>query len=108
MKHFTLPKDGGLMEADLPQGILHSYEKIVTDIYDDAASASADIAREITEAIRSHKGPGRFKLGLTTGVTPAALYKELARTTTGSHVNIYNNAQYGSVYTETMQDYFPK
>ena len=36
------------------------------------------------------------------------LYKELARTTTGSHVNIYNNAQYGSVYTETMQDYFPK
>lgn len=36
------------------------------------------------------------------------LYRELARTTTGSHVNIYNQQQYGSVYEETMLEYFPK
>ena len=36
-----------------------------------------------------------------------ALYRELYKTTTGSHVTIYNNQQYGSVYTETMNDYFP-
>ena len=36
------------------------------------------------------------------------LYRELARTTTGSHVNIYNQQQYGSVYEETMQEYFIK
>lgn len=36
------------------------------------------------------------------------LCQELAKTTTGSHVTIYNNDSYGSVYTETMKDYFPK
>jgi hypothetical protein len=37
-----------------------------------------------------------------------SLYKDLARTTTGSHVTLYNHARYGSVYTETMKEYFPK
>jgi glycosylphosphatidylinositol transamidase (GPIT) subunit GPI8 len=36
------------------------------------------------------------------------LYSVLYRATTGSHVSIYNQQQYGSVYTETMSDYFPK
>ena len=35
------------------------------------------------------------------------LYRELSRTTTGSHVTIYNNSQYGSVYENNMTDYFP-
>ncbi len=26
----------------------------------------------------------------------------------GSHVTIYNNESYGSVYKETMRDYFPQ
>lgn len=41
-------------------------------------------------------------------ITLYDLYRELARTTTGSHVNIYNQQQYGSVYEETMQEYFPQ
>ena len=41
-------------------------------------------------------------------VTIYDLYRELARTTTGSHVTIYNNAQYGSVYEETLLEYLPK
>ena len=41
-------------------------------------------------------------------ITVYDLYKELARTTTGSHVTIYNNESYGSVYTETMQEFFPE
>ena len=41
-------------------------------------------------------------------ITVYDLYKELARTTTGSHVTIYNNELYGSVYTETMQEFFPE
>ena len=41
-------------------------------------------------------------------ITIYDLYRELARTTTGSHVNIYNQQQYGSVYEETMQEYFPQ
>ena len=39
-------------------------------------------------------------------ITIYDLYKELAKTTNGSHVSIYNHAQYGSVYTENMEDYF--
>ncbi|MBQ7179749.1 MAG: ABC transporter substrate-binding protein, partial [Bacteroidaceae bacterium] len=36
------------------------------------------------------------------------LYIELAKTTNGSHVSIYNEHNYGSVYTNTMTDYFPR
>ena len=35
------------------------------------------------------------------------LYKQLAKTTVGSHVTLYNQQHYGSVYTEDMDDYFP-
>ena len=36
------------------------------------------------------------------------LYIELAKTTNGSHVSIYNEQNYGSVYTNTMRDFFPQ
>ncbi len=36
------------------------------------------------------------------------LYRNLYRTTIGSHVTIYNQQQYGSVYEEDMSDFFPK
>lgn len=82
MKHFTLPKDGGLIEAGLPKGILHSYEKINTEIYDDSTEASDKIADIIIKAIKDFEAAnlGRnFKLGLTTGVSPVSLYKWLTR-----------------------------
>lgn len=80
MNHFTLPEDGGLIEKDLPRGILHSYEKISTDIFDDASLGSARIAELIAKAIEEHRKAGLprpFKLGLTTGETPVSLYKHL-------------------------------
>ncbi len=76
MKHFSLPKDGGLIEKDLPKDILHSYEKIPVELYPEAQEASVAIAGEIIGAIKSHKG-GKFKLGLTTGTSPIYLYNEL-------------------------------
>ncbi len=36
------------------------------------------------------------------------LYYQLALSTTGSHVTLYNDANYGSVYYEDTSDYFPK
>ena len=36
------------------------------------------------------------------------LYKDLAKTTNGSHVSIYNESNYGSVFTNTMEDYLPE
>ena len=41
-------------------------------------------------------------------VTIYDLYKDLARTTTGSHVMLYNQLHYGSVYNESMSEYFPE
>ena len=35
MKKFTLPKDGGLIEAGLPNGVKHTYERIPAHIYED-------------------------------------------------------------------------
>ena len=36
------------------------------------------------------------------------LYYNLARSTTGSHVTLYNEANYGSVYELTARDFFPR
>ncbi|MBR6245759.1 MAG: glucosamine-6-phosphate deaminase [Bacteroidales bacterium] len=82
MEHFKLPKDGGLIEENLPKGVLHSFEKITTEIYDDSTDASYVIADIIVKAIKEHEaqGTGRlFKLGLTTGYSPISLYRKLAR-----------------------------
>ena len=50
----------------------------------------------------------RNEVNKNNNVTIYDLFKELAQTTNGSHVTIYNNEQYGSVYTETVKDFFPE
>ena len=50
----------------------------------------------------------RRQINANNRVTLYDLYRELFRTTTGSHVSIYNQKHYGSVYTETMDEFFPK
>ena len=77
-KHFTLPYEGGLIEKDLPAGILHNYEKIWTHVFPDSHPATYEIADTIIAAIKAKKD-GLFRLGLTTGVTPVTLYRVLAR-----------------------------
>lgn len=82
MKHFTLPKDGGLIEDNLPRNILHAYEKITTEVYPDSTEASDKIADIIIKSIKDFEvaNMGRnFKLGLTTGASPVSLYKWLTR-----------------------------
>ena len=80
MKHFTLPKDGGLIEKDLPANVLHSAERIRTNIGLDSTEASKEIADIIVKAIQGHDGSDKhFKLGLTTGASPVSLYKWLTR-----------------------------
>ena len=55
MKHFTLPKDGGLIEKGLPKGVLHSKESIVTEIFPDSTQASLVIAEHLIEVINNFK-----------------------------------------------------
>jgi len=49
----------------------------------------------------------RNEVGRLNTISIYDLYKELARTTIGSHVSLYNQDHYGSVYTNTMQEFFP-
>ena len=47
MKHFSLPKDGGLIEAGLPKDILHGYDKVYTELFVDPYHASEAVAAEL-------------------------------------------------------------
>ena len=48
----------------------------------------------------------RTQLVAKPDITIYDLYRQLYKTTNGSHVSIYNQYEYGSVYSETMDDYF--
>ena len=99
MKKFSLPKDGGLIEAGLPSGIKHTYERIPAHIYEDEELASQRLAEKIVDAINSSKGA--FKLGLTTGSSPVALYKELVKYHKAGDVSFQNVEIY------SIDEYYP-
>lgn len=101
MKHFSLPKDGGLIEAGIPHDILHSYERILTHIYDEQELASKTVADIIIESIRKSEGPGTFKLGLTTGKTPMTLYKYLTAAYAAGEISFRN------VEVFSIDEYYP-
>ena len=100
MKHFTLPYEGGLISKDLPDGILHTYEKIWTKVYPESRPASYAIADFIVEAINDCSGR-LFRLGLTTGSTPTSLYNELARRYKAGAVSFRN------VEIVSIDEYYP-
>ncbi|MBQ7812153.1 MAG: glucosamine-6-phosphate deaminase [Bacteroidales bacterium] len=99
MSKFTLPKDGGLIEEGLPVGIKHTYERIPAHIYEDENDACARLAEKIVEAINAHEGV--FRLGLTTGSSPVALYKELVRRHEAGEVSFRNVEVY------SIDEYYP-
>ena len=104
MKHFSLPKDGGLIEENLPKGILHSHENITAEIFDDAATGSENVAQVIVKAINDHEKaalPRAFKLGLTTGVTPSILYRRLAE------LNHEGKVSFANVEVYSIDEYYP-
>ncbi|MGM9741930.1 MAG: 6-phosphogluconolactonase [Candidatus Cryptobacteroides sp.] len=100
MKHFTLPKEGGLIEKGIPSDILHGFERIRTEIYDQSSSASDKIADIIVEAINSCTGRN-FKLGLSTGTSPVSLYNRLRRKYEEGKVSFANVEIY------SIDEYYP-
>jgi len=100
-KHFTLPYEGGLITKNLPKGILHSYEKIWTEIYQQSRPASYEVADQICAAIEATPEGSLFRLGLTTGSTPTSLYNELARRYEAGKVS------FKKVEVVTIDEYFP-
>ena len=101
-KHFTLPYEGGLIDKNLPQGILHSYEKIWAHVYPESRPASYESADFIVNSINAHsQRDGLFRLGLTTGNTPTSLYNELARRCHDGKVSFRN------VEIVSIDEYYP-
>ena len=104
MKQFILPKDGGLIEESIPKSILHSYEKINTEIFDSAPQGSERIAEIIVKAISDHRKsclPRQFKLGITTGVTPVSLYNCLVKKYKDGEVS------FADVEVYSIDEYYP-
>ncbi len=104
MKHFSLPKDGGLIEEKLPEGILHSFEKINTEIFQDEVVASDEIAELVIKAIKDFEAanPGKnFKLGLSTGSSPITLYNSLVASHAEGKVSFQNVEIY------SIDEYYP-
>ncbi|MBO4476644.1 MAG: 6-phosphogluconolactonase, partial [Bacteroidales bacterium] len=104
MKHFTLPEEGGLLSRNLPDDILHGYDKIYTEVHPDSTIASRKIADIVVESISRHvqEHPGSlFRLGLTTGESPVSLYKVLSRYYREGKVSFKNVAVY------SIDEYYP-
>ncbi len=104
MRHFTLPEEGGLVKENLPADILHGYDKIFTEVYADSTEGSRVLARQVVDAIKDFeiKNPGCiFRLGLTTGATPASLYKVLCRLYRAGEVSFRNVAVF------SIDEYYP-
>ena len=104
MKHFSLPKDGGLIESSIPADILHSREKIYTEICETPFIASHLVCEEIISQINSFQSshPGElFKLGLTTGSTPTSLYKNLRKAYQAGEVSFKN------VRINSIDEFYP-
>ena len=100
MKHFTLPKEGGLIEKGIPAEILHGFERIRTEIYDQSSTASDKIADIIVNSINACQNRN-FRLGLTTGSTPASLYTRLKRAYDEGRVSFRNVEVY------SIDEYYP-
>ena len=103
-KHFSLPKDGGLLIDKLPAGILHADDKIYTDVFPEQSEASELISEMVISSIKEFEAlnPGKlFKLGLTTGATPVSLYKKLSRKYKEGKVSFRN------VEVFSIDEYYP-
>lgn len=98
-KHFSLAPDGGLIEENLPYGIMHSYENIPASISQDTRQGSTEVADIVTQAIKEKDGI--FKLGLTTGRTPAGLYHELAKRYESGEIS------FADVEVFSIDEYYP-
>ena len=78
------------------------FEKIPTEIYEDAYQASVRIARKIGDSIiESQKEDRAIVLGLSTGSTPVGIYAELVR------LHKVEGLSFKNVITFNLDEYYP-
>jgi len=101
MEHFSLPEIGGLVKEPIPNGILHNFERITTEIFNEQFTASMEVAQIIIDSIKAAPSGRKFKLGLTTGLTPITLYKILREKFDSGEISFRN------VEIFTIDEYYP-
>ena len=108
---YSLPKDGGLIAKSAPRDIIHRYEKIRTNVYENEYRAVQYVADNIVKAIRMYneihcsnevyEESQPFVLGLTTGRTPLGLYRELVKRHHEGQISFRNVAVY------SLDEFYP-
>jgi glucosamine-6-phosphate deaminase len=79
-----------------------SFEKIPVQVFENDKLASAHVARELSDLIRQKQKEGKpCVLGLATGSTPKALYKELVR------LHREEGLSFRNVITFNLDEYYP-
>ena len=78
------------------------FEKVPVKVYPGQAEASADVAKRIAAIIRQKQAEGGTAvLGLATGATPVAVYKELVR------MHKQEGLSFKNVVTFNLDEYYP-
>lgn len=108
---YTLPKDGGLIEKDVPRDLLHRYEKMPTRVFQTEQAGVTYLADMIVQMLCKHNAEhgqddfyedfNPFVLGLTTGRTPVGLYRELVKRYERGEVSFRNVVVY------SLDEFYP-
>ena len=108
---YQLPKHGGLIKDGAPKDIIHRYERMQTQVFDNEFSGVQYVADIICRMIQNHSENASardiyeelppFVLGLTTGRTPLGLYRELVRRYQAGKVSFKHVAVY------SLDEFYP-
>ncbi len=80
----------------------YRYEKIPTEVFEDAKKASIRIGREIAILIKKRQAEGKMVvLGLATGSTPVSIYNELVR------LHQEEGLSFENVISFNLDEYYP-
>ncbi len=91
-----------LANLEVKERLERKYEKLLTNVYDNAEIASRKVAQTIAELIRKKNNEGKpCVLGLATGSSPVGVYRELVR------LHKEEGLSFRNVITFNLDEYYP-
>jgi glucosamine-6-phosphate deaminase len=91
-----------LAKLEVIERLERKYEKLFTQVYGDATTASATVAAEIAHLIKEKNKRGKScVLGLATGSSPIGVYRELVR------MHREEGLSFNNVITFNLDEYYP-
>ncbi len=91
-----------LANLEIAERLERKYEKMYTNVYDNAEIASIQVAHDIADLIREKNSKGeKFVLGLATGSSPIGVYREWVR------MHKEEGFSFKDVITFNLDEYYP-